>query len=563
MSRRTVLSVTAAVTVLVAACAAPPSKERVPAESGSATAEAPKLQAPLFTDLGEYSVRITTDSALAQRFFDQGLTLAYGFNHAEAARSFREAARLDAQCAMCHWGIAFVLGPNINVGMFDESVAEAYAESRKALELAGNATPRERALIEALARRYAAQPVADRSALDGAYADAMRQAARAYPDDLEVQTIFAESLMDLMPWKYWVDGQPQPATLEVVAALEHVMKLRPDHPGANHLYIHAVEASPQPSKAESAADRLGPLAPGAGHLVHMPSHIYIRIGRYHDAAVANIKAGEADTSYIAQCQAQGVYPLLYHPHNWHFLWSAATFSGKSEWAKRGADRTRELMGTHRHDDAAFGPVIQHFWLTPVFDDVRFGRWDQVLAMPRPEQMPYTLGVWHYARGMAHAAKGDLAAAVTELEEVRRHLADPALPKVVISVSNNASHVVKIAERVLTADIESRRGHRAAAIAVLREAVALEDALGYNEPEDWHFPVRQALGAVLLDDGKAAEAETIYREELQDHPENGWSLFGLEKALRAQSRGAEADAVRARFERAWANADIELTASVVR
>jgi len=543
------------VLAFLSACVAPKQDTPRPVE--------PKLQAPLFNDLGDYSVAITTDSPLSQQFFDQGLMLTFGFNHAEAARSFREGARLDPECAMCYWGVAFALGPNINMPMVDDAVAEAYSASRKAVDLSAGVTSRERALIEALSKRYAQQPVADRAPLDLAFANAMREAAGAFPDDLEVQTFFAESLMDLSPWDYWVDGKPKPAMAEAIAALEHVLALNKNHAGANHLYIHALEAGPEPAKAESAADRLGPLAPGAGHLVHMPSHVFIRLGRYYDAAVANIKAGEADTSYIAQCQAQGVYPLLYHPHNWHFLWSSATFGGKSEWSKRGALKTRELMGTHRHDDPAFGPIIQHFWLTPLYDDVRFGRWDQLLAYPRPEEAPYTLGMWHYARGMAHAAKGDFAAASGELAALRKHAANPELAKVQVSVRNNAAQLVAIADRVLAGDIEARRSQRKAAIALLREGVALEDALGYNEPEDWHLPVRQLLGAILLDDGQAAQAEAVYREELADHPENGWSLFGLEKSLRAQSRNEEADAVRQRFERAWRHADIQLSHSVVR
>lgn len=532
-------------------------------QPASPTPEPPKPQAPLFNDLGNYSVKITTSEPLAQRFFDQGLILTFGFNHAEAARSFREAARLDPNCAMCYWGAAFVLGMNINLPMFPEAVPEAWSASRKALELAPRASPRERALIEALAKRYSPEVVQDRAPLDRAFADAMREVAREYPDDPEVRTFFAESLMDLSPWDYWTNGQPKPATLEIVASLEHVLARLPDHPGANHLYIHAIEASPAPKKAESAADRLRPLAPGAAHLVHMPGHIYIRIGRYYDAAVVNIEAGEADMSYIAQCQAQGVYPLLYHPHNWHFLWSAATLMGKSEWAKRGAVQTRDLMGTHQHDDPNFGPVIQHFWLTPIFDDVRFGRWDAILAMPEPDDSPYTRGIWHYGRGMALGAKGDLGGARRELAAVERYAQSESLPGIVISVRNNAKQVVDIARTVLAGDIEARAKNYPRAIELLRDGVALEDALGYNEPEDWHYPVRLLLGAVLLESGDAADAERVYRAELERHVENGWSLFGLAQSLAAQGRNQEAVAVRARFDAAWAKSDVRLTASAVR
>ena len=541
------------------ACASQP-----PSTQSASPSEPLKLQAPLFNDLGSYSVRITTDEPTAQRFFDQGLTLAYGFNHAEAIRSFREAARLDPNCAMCYWGIAFALGPNINMPMVEEAVAEAHSASEKALQLSGRASPREQALIRALVNRYAPPPVKDRSALDRAFADAMREVTRQFPGDAEAQTVFAESLMDLSPWDYWMpNGDPKPATREMLAALERVLAANPNHPGANHLYIHVVEASADPDRGEAAADRLAPLAPGAGHLVHMPSHIYIRVGRYHDAAVANIKAGEADTSYIAQCQAQGVYPLLYHPHNWHFLWASATFAGKKEWAERGALRTRELMGTHQHDDPMFGPYIQHFWLTPLYHQVRFGEWDKILASSEPQNLPYPRAIWHYARGMAYAGKGDLESARQELAAMQRYAEDPALPGVVVSVRNNAQQLAAIARLVLEGTIEDRSRNDQRAIDVLGQALKLEDALGYNEPEDWHYPVRQILGAVQLEAGKPADAERTYRDELARHRENGWSLYGLQQSLIAQERTEEAVAVGRRLTMAWAHADIELTASMVR
>ena len=549
----------AALAIAVSSCATQPS-----ATEAVAPSQRLKLQAPLFSDLGNYSVPITTDEPTAQRFFDQGLTLTFGFNHAEAIRSFREAARLDPECAMCYWGIALALGPNINMPMVDEAVPEAYDASEKALQLSGRTTPREQALIRALVNRYAPPPVKDRSALDRAFADAMREVARQFPSDAEAQTIFAESLMDLSPWDYWMsDGQPKPATREALAALERVLAASPNHPGANHLYIHVVEASSNPERAEAAADRLGPLAPGAGHLVHMPSHIYIRVGRYHDAAVANIKAGEADTSYIAQCQAQGVYPLLYHPHNWHFLWASATFVGKKAWAERGALRTRELMGTHQHDDPMFGPYIQHFWLTPLYHQVRFGEWDAILASTEPQNLPYPRAIWHYARGMAYVGKGDLNAARQELAAMQPYVDDPALPAVLVSVRNNAQQLAAIARLVLKGSIEAHSKSYDHAIATLSEAVKLEDALGYNEPEDWHYPVRQILGAVQLDAGNSADAERSYREELARHRENGWSLFGLQQSLLAQQRSEDAAAVGQRLTTAWADADIQLTASIIR
>jgi tetratricopeptide (TPR) repeat protein len=549
----------AAVAITLSACASPPRSTDVAEQPPQ-----PKVQAPLFNDLGTYSVPITTSVPMAQRFFDQGLTLTYGFNHAEAIRSFREAARLDPQCAMCYWAIAFALGPNINMPMVDEAVPEAHSAAEKALQLSRHASPREQALIRALVNRYAPPPVKDRSALDRAFADAMREVMRQFPDDAEAQTLFAESLMDLSPWDYWLpNGDPKPATREMIAALERVLAATPNHPGANHLYIHVVEASVNPDRAVAAADRLGPLAPGAGHLVHMPSHIYIRVGRYHDAAVANIKAGEADTSYIAQCQAQGVYPLLYHPHNWHFLWAAATFAGKKEWAERGALRTRELMGTHQHDDPMFGPYIQHFWLTPLYHQVRFGEWDQILAASDPPDLPYPRAIWHYARGMAYAGRGDVKLARQELLAMQPYVEDPTLAGVQVSIRNNARQLAAIARLVLAGTVEERDGKLDRAIEILGEARDLEDALGYNEPEDWHYPVRQILGAVQLEAGKAADAERTYRDELARHRENGWSLFGLQQSLSAQERTEEAAAVGRRLTTAWAGADIQLTASIVR
>jgi tetratricopeptide (TPR) repeat protein len=551
-------ALSAVLAVLLYACASQP-----PGTDPAAVAT-PKLQAPLFNDLGNYSVPISTTQPISQRFFDQGLTLTFGFNHAEALRSFREAARLDPQCAMCYWGIAFALGPNINMPMVEEAIPEAYSASQKALELSSRASPREQALIRALVNRYAPPPVKDRSALDRAFADAMREVARQFPDDAEAQTFFAESLMDLSPWDYWLpNGEPKPATRETIAALERVLAAKPNHPGANHLYIHIVEASADPDRAASAADRLGPLAPGAGHLVHMPSHIYIRVGRYRDAALANIKAGEADSSYIAQCQAQGVYPLLYHPHNWHFLWAAGTFAGRKEWAERGALKTRELMGTHHHDDPMFGPYIQHFWLTPLYHQVRFGEWDKILASAEPENFPYLRAIWHYARGMAFAGKGDLGSARQELAAMQPYVDDPALASVQVSARNNAQQLAGVARLVLAGNIEARARNYDAALTALGEALKLEDALGYNEPEDWHYPVRQLLGAVQLDAGKPVEAERTYRDELAHHRENGWSLFGLQQSLLVQERADEATAVGQRLTKAWADADIQLSASIVR
>jgi tetratricopeptide (TPR) repeat protein len=535
------------------------------AESGQqASTQASKLGAPLFEGLGSYQRDVTTKNELVRRYFNQGMVFTYGFNHAEAARSFREAARLDPQCAACWWGVALVLGPNINLPMMETDNAEAYAASQKAASLARKASPVERALIQALTKRYAKNPPADRSDLDRAYANAMRQVAQQFPNDADVLTLFAESLMDLSPWNYWLpDGTPRDATREVLQALEKAIELNPEHPGALHYYIHATEQV-MPEKAVDAADKLWHLAPAAGHLVHMPSHIYIRVGRYHDAVLANLEAGKADQRYIAQCNVQGFYPLLYHPHNWHFVWAASVFEGNREQALAAAAEADHLMHGYSQDDEMFGPVVQHFALTPLFAAVRFAQWDRIDAMQKPDpKLIYPTAMWHQARGSAFASRGDFEAAERERAEVAKLLANPELEKVQISPNNNARQVVAVAERMLAGDIAARRKDYSAAIAALKEAVRNEDALGYNEPEDWHYPVRQMLGAVLLEAGKPAEAVVVYEEDLKKHPENGWSLFGLEKALRQLGKTQEADAVKKRFEAAWKYADVELKESVVR
>jgi tetratricopeptide (TPR) repeat protein len=520
--------------------------------------------APLFNDLGTFTRGVSSQNEQARKYFSQGMTLTYGFNHSEAARSFREAARLDPKCAPCYWGVALVLGPNINLGMQEGDVAEAFSASRKAQELAANATPLERALIDALVVRYVPKPVANRAELDLAYANEMRKVAKQYPDDADVQALFAESLMDLSPWDYWLpDNSPKPTTVEVVAALERSMQLNPNHLGALHYYIHAMEKV-SPEKAVDEADRLWPLAPGAGHLVHMPAHIFIRVGRYKDAVDSNLQASAADKSYVEQCNVQGFYPLAYYPHNWHFVWAAGTLMGNKVHALDGAGHTDHLTMGAPKGDPAFGGVFQHMGLSAVFAATRFGAWDRIDAMPKPDAAQiYPIGMWHQARGSAAAARGDLATAEKELREVKRILADPALAKIYVSTLNRADQILGIAERMLTADIAARRKDYTAAIAALEAAVQMEDSLGYQEPEDWHYPVRLPLGQVLLDAGRPVAAEAAFLADLKKHPENGWALFGLEKALRAQGKTADADAAQRRFDAAWKHADVKLTAAVIR
>jgi tetratricopeptide (TPR) repeat protein len=522
----------------------------IPAPSGEL---APRLQ-----NLGKHTFPVTTKSKQAQLFMSQGVNLAYGFNHAESGRAFREAARLDPKLAMADGGQALVLGPNINAPMAPADEPKAYELAQKALSLKAGASPRERGYIEALARRYAAQrgTDADRAARDRAYADAMREVMRRFPDDLDAASLFAEAMMDLRPWAYWApDGTPYPGTPEIVSTLEGVLVKNPHHPMATHLYIHAVEST-MPGKAEAAADRLLKLMPGAGHMVHMPGHIYMRVGRYADASAANDQAILADEDYITQCRAQGMYPMGYYPHNIHFLWASATMEGRGTVA---IDSARKVAS--KVDDAAMQslPFLAGFRVVPYYALTRFGKWDEMLGEPAPPDNLYMKGTWHYARGIAHAARGELYDADRELAEVRKIAADPAL-KFNLFSPNTADNIFAIAPDVLAGDLAARRKDYDRAIAHLERAVRLEDALVYTEPAEWHYPVRQILADVLLQAGRPREAETVYWADLSRNPENGWSLFGLAQALRAQKRDDEAAAVEKRFEKAWARADVKLTAS---
>ena len=523
------------------------------AEKPAPTGElAPRLQ-----NLGKHAFPVTTRSRQAQLFVNQGMNLSYGFNHAEAGRAFREAARLDPSCAMCVWGQALVLGPNINVPMAPEDEPKALELAKKAVAMKAKASPRERAYIDALARRYTGNKD-DRAAADKAYAEAMRGVARQYPADLDAQTMFAEAAMDLRPWNYWYgDGTPYPGTEEIVSTLEKVLARNPNHPGANHLYIHAVEATKSPERAEAAADRLLNLVPGAGHMVHMPSHIYQRVGRYADAAAANVAAAKADEDYISQCRAQGIYPMAYYPHNVHFLWYATTAEGRSKEAIEAARKTAAQVSDEQMDAL---PLLAAFRVVPLYALARFGRWDEVLAEPIPsDKHLYLKGVSHYARGLAFLGKGDLGAAEKELDDVRRIAADKAL-EVTLFSPNTAAAIFAMAPEVLAGELAARRKQYDIAIAHLERAVRLEDSLFYTEPEEWHYPSRQALGAVLVEAGRPREAEVVYWDDLRKHAGNGWSLFGLAQALRAQGKTAEADAIQARFAKAWQRADVTLTSS---
>lgn len=437
------------------------------------------LSAPLFDDLGTHHHAISTDVPLAQRYFDQGLILAYGFNHAEALRSFEAAAKLDPNCAMCFWGQAFVRGPNINKPMDDADVAAAYAAAQKALALSATVSAREQAYIEALAQRYAPAPVADRSALDRAYAEAMRGVVKRHGEDLDARALFAEAQMDLMPWDYWTkDLEPKPATSEVIATLEGILKEDPAHVGAIHFYIHIVEASTTPERAEPYADRLRNLVPGAGHLVHMPSHIYIRVGRYHDASVANELAASADESYIAQCNAQGFYPALYYPHNIHFLWFSSAMEGRSAVSIEAA---RKLARNIPIEQIPQLPFLEFFLPMPLFGLVQFGKWDEILAEPAPPgELIYWTAIWHYARGLAYLAQGDFAAAKGEGAALTTISKSDDLEAMEVPLLMGKS-LIFIATDILNGELAGAERLYSEQINALKMAVERQDALPYMEP----------------------------------------------------------------------------------
>ncbi|MDH3625402.1 MAG: tetratricopeptide repeat protein [Myxococcales bacterium] len=521
--------------------------------------------APLFEGLGDFSHAITTSNGKTQRYFDQGMVLSFGFNHAEAERSFRHAAALDEGCAMCWWGVAYVLGPNINAPMSPEAGTQAWEALQRAQALVPNVSPEEQDYITALATRYAETPTEDRTSLNEAYAEAMKALSAKYPNDVDARVLGVEALMDLHPWDFWdlKTGKAQPWTPEIVSMLEDTLARAPNHPMANHLYIHLVEASHEPERALPSAKRLPELTPGAGHLVHMPAHVYIRVGEYHEASEANEAAIEADQAYITQCRAQGIYPLAYHPHNYHFLSRTASLEGRSAKALEAANRMKAHVPTDQMRQPGL-TTLQHYWVTPLYVMAQFGMWDRILSYPKPDDdLVYPIGVWHYARGLAFAADDLLAEAKAELTELRKIVADDRLEGVTVWDINSAQSLMRIAERVLAGEIAAKRGQWNQAITLLKEAVELQDAQNYDEPPSWYSSTRNVLGALYLQAGKPKAAERVYREDLAVFPNNGWALLGLSQALRAQGKHAAAAQAKSHFEAAWSKADIELTASSFR
>ena len=517
--------------------------------------------AALTPGLGDVHHAVSTGNPEAQRFFDQGLALVYGFNHDEAVRSFKRAAEIDPQLAMAFWGVALALGPNINMPVDAEHEQAAYEAVHKAMSLAAKASEAERAYIDALARRYSNDPKADLQKLSVDYKNAMSDVARRFPDDLDAATLYAESIMDLRPWQFWTrDGKPAEGTAEMVGVLESVLRRNPQHTGANHYYIHAVEASPHPEWALPSAQRLKVLAPAAGHLVHMPAHIDIRAGNYEAAARSNAYAAEADREYFNVTGQVGMYPMMYYSHNLHFLAVAHSMQGRYQDSKRAADQLNAHLGGFLQENGPMVepvlPLLDAFMPTPTLIMVRFRRWDDILRTPLPDQkLTATTALWHFGRAMAYASTGKLDSAEKERSEMVS--AVKTFPANRMYGFNTASSVFSIAENVLSARIAMAKNDRRAAIAFLRKALQVEDSLNYDEPEDWYIPVRESLGGALMLKGDYSDAEGVFRGELEKHRRNGRALFGLLESLKAQGKKQAAEFVQREFEDAWKNADTKL------
>ncbi|WP_370478211.1 tetratricopeptide repeat protein [Tamlana flava] len=520
-----------------------------------------KQIAPLFENLGTHAYKVSTNNALAQKFFNQGLRLTYAFNHAEAHRSFMEAARLDPNCAMAFWGQAYVLGPNINDPLPDEERKNKYNEAiKKAKLLAENALSKEQALIEALSHRYSTNLEAEVEGLNKAYMEAMTEVAKNYPNDADILTLFAAAVMNTVPWNYWdKKGNPSPNIPEAKTALEQAIKINPNHPGAHHYYIHMVEL-PKPDLAVLSAEKLGGLMPAAGHIVHMPSHIYIRVGRYKDAVTANQKAILADEDYISQCFSQGMYPLGYYPHNIHFLWSASSLLGASDIAIDAAKKTAEKVPVGEMKELHF---LQNFASTPLLAYTRFGKWNDILTFPKPNnEIKHLKLIWHYARGVAFVRKNNVKEAQEELDSIADLKKDPEMEIIIATGFDSGTTIAALAYEVVAGEIASAKNDLEKAIKHFEKAVELEDALIYNEPSAWHIPTRQNLGAVLLKAEKYKAAENIFKEDLDILRQNGWSLMGLHKSLKAQGKLTEAEKIKYEFDVAWKDADIALNTSIL-
>ena len=528
----------------------------VPSFAQDHSAHGQAKPATLMSGVGNVHHPVSASNPEAQKFFDQGLRLIYAFNHDEAARSFQRAADLDPKLAIAYWGVAEAVGPNYNDPASDDRFKQAHEAIQKAVDLSTNASPSEQAYIQAMAKRFPADPKADRRKAAEDYHDAMREVSKKFPDDLDAATLFAESGMNLHPWGLWhVDGTPEAGTEEIVATLESVIRRDPNHLGAIHYYIHATEASANPERALAGANRLAAMAPAAGHIVHMPAHVYIRTGDYDAAVKINEQAAEVDRAYIKASGAQGIYPMMYYSHNLHFIAMCASMNGNYAEARKNAELLVANVGPH----VKAMPPLEGFMTIPMAVDVRFHKWNDILAMAQPDpELKITTGFWHFSRGMALAGTGKLSEAEAEYKIVSE--AEQNTPPDMIfamPINNKAKDIMKIAENVLGAKIAMARKDNVQAISLLTAAVAIQDTLKYGEPPDWFFPVRESLGGVLLINGDAAGAEKVFRADLDRNPRNPRSLFGLQQTLKAQDRNYDAGFVESEFRDSWKGGEVKV------
>jgi tetratricopeptide (TPR) repeat protein len=513
--------------------------------------------ATLMSGLGDLHHPVSTKNAEAQQFFDQGLRLIYAFNHDEAARSFQRAAELDPQLAMAWWGVAVAVGPNYNLPVDADREKIAVNAVNKAKALSTNAPQNEKDYIQALATRFSSDANPDYHQLNVAYSDAMRALSQKYPDDLDAATLFADSMMNLRPWKLWnADGTPAEGTTEIVATLESVLRRDPNHVGAMHLYMHAVEASLNPERALPYADHLAALTPAAGHLVHMPSHIYIRTGNYDGARVQNVDAAKADERYISATGAQGIYPMMYYSHNLHFLAIAAGMQGRCADAESAAKK----LTANVQPMVSQMPMLEAFMGIEWATYVRCAQWDKLLAVQMPKTQTQVLkGFWLYGHGIALVFTGKFSEAEADEKQLAEILkATPRDEIFMPPVENHTWQIFQIADDVLSARIAAAKGDKTAAVKLLRDAVANQDQLKYNEPQDWYYSVRESLGGMLLQTGDAKGAEQVFREDLEKNPRNPRSLYGLAEALKKQDRDYDATWVEKQFETAWQGAEVALS-----
>ncbi len=521
--------------------------------------------APIIDGLDVLEFPVTTKSTLAQQYVNQGLVLAYGFNHAEAARSFYYATKLDPNCAMAFWGYAYVLGPNYNAGMEPDNYERAYEAVQKAVKLSVKTTEKEKALINALSKRYSKVAPDDRTPLDIAYSKAMQDVYANFSNDADICAMYAESIMNLHPWDLWdKEGNTREWTPEIISLLEQALKINPNHPGAHHFYIHAVESSFNPEKGLTSAKAFDDgLVPGAGHLVHMPSHIYIRTGDYHKGTISNIKAVLVDSTYVAACNAQGAYPLAYFPHNYHFMAATATLEGNSKWAIEAANKVAKHSNTQLMKEPGWG-TIQHYYTIPYYVYAKFGKWQEILEMKNNDStLKYPEAIRHYARGIAFLGIKNVAKAKEELKLLEKYAEDESLKEITIWDINSVDVLLQIAKKVLTAEILAEEKKYDESIKLLKEAIVIEDNLNYNEPPDWFFSVRHHLGAIQIAAKKYNDAVATYNEDLVRLPKNGWALHGLQSAYEKLNANEKAVETAKLLENVWSTADITLSASKIK